>query len=1077
MDILRIVTFSFMAMLALAGCVREEEALDGNQSDPIGGGSPPPPGAPPPPPPPPPPAGSLAITAPAAVMQEATAQMTMVSLGQATATGGDGTYTFSHDAPAAGFPLGAATVTWTVIDGAGAQASAPQAITVADTTAPVLMAPPDIQTSSTGTLTQVNVGTATATDMVDQNPGVSNDMPANGFPLGTTAVVWTGIDASGNAATATQMITISAPTAGPLTLTAPGPITMEATAPATTITLGAAMVTGGVPPMTITNDAPAVGFPVGATTVNWTVIDAVMTSATGTQLVTVSDTTAPSVTAPADVTADQGVALGLTTVALGTPTFGDLADANPTVSNNAPANGFPAGNTTVVWTAQDATGNSATDNQLVTINAYVPELCSSMVNEFATVIYPLMDSANPLTCNGCHTGATPLPTANGFGFPNDPPLAADFDVFRTIAAIDSAGQSLILVKATGGLAHVGGDRFPGRPNDPNYDTLADFVNRAAVCQPDPPVNQVTIDLGTGYEQLHRVVGSLASRTPSVDEMNMINAANNDQQAIDTVLDGIMDGLMNEATFYTRIQEIYNDLLLTDKDAADRGGVDNNFDLDAFANRDYYEDNFSGNERSDLREAANYGFAKAPVELVKYVIENNRPFTEIVTADYTMVNPYSAVIYNNNAGDPTFPFNSDQNQANHDRDDFRPVNNIQQQDGTPVPAAGVMGTHAFLARYPSTNTNVNRARARYVFDYFLGLDIESLAARDGLDLDNVVGDVPTFEDPQCTVCHDVMDPIAGLFTNRDNAGEYDPNNTFQHTRTTNGVPRMVPAGFSMNAADVLPGAEEDTALRFLGTRIAQDDRFADRTVRTVFKGLTGIEATTAAATAFVNTTKNRFVTANFDFRLLVKDIMSSDYFLARNLAAGENPMTYADIGAGRILSAEELDRKITAVNGGTYQWRGPNSNSGLRGRHYMLYGGIDSDEVIVRPTDPTSMIDGIQERIANQVACQRVADDLYNSGTLFPTADETSLPDGGAGENAIRQNIQFLHRHLLGEDLPLTDIEIANTYQLFIDVRAQGESAIPSQCRGGGPSTDTNGTVIPWMAVVTYLLADYRFVYE
>jgi hypothetical protein len=443
----------------------------------------------------------------------------------------------------------------------------------------------------------------------------------------------------------------------------------------------------------------------------------------------------------------------------------------------------------------------------------------------------------------------------------------------------------------------------------------------------------------------------------------------------------------------------------------------------------------------------------------------------------MVNPYSAVIYNNNAGDPNFPFDSDQNQANHDRDDFRPATNIRQTDNTLVPAAGVIGTHAFLARYQSTNTNVNRARARYVFDYFLGLDVESLAARDGLNLDNVIGDVPTFEDPQCTVCHVVMDPIAGLFTNRDNAGEYDPNNPFQHTRTTNGVPRMVPAGYSLLQADQLPAAEEDTALQWLGGRLAQDDRFAERTVRTVFKGLTGIETTAASTTAFVNDTKNRFVAANFNFKLLVKDIVGSDYFMARNLALGEDPDDYADIGAGRLLTPEELDRKITDITGVNYEWRGPNSNSGLLGRHRLLYGGIDSDDVILRTTEPTSLIDGIQERIANQVACQRVADDLYNGGALFPFANQTDVPDGGAGEAAIRQNIQFLHRHILGEDLAPSDSEIANTYQLFVDVRAEGETAIQSQCRGGGGSTDSNGTVIPWMAVVTYLLADYRFLYE
>ncbi len=1056
MHTMRKTTFFLIAIAALAGCVREEEALTDNISDPIG--------------------EQLVVTAPASMQAEATGVMTTVGLGQATATGGDGSYSYSNDAPVNGFPLGAAIVNWTVTDGAGTQDSATQSVTITDTSAPTITPPSDMQVVSTGVMTMVDIGTATVSDLVDTNPAVSNDMPGAGFPIGTTTVVWTATDVSGNAATASQMVTVALSTSGPLTIIPPGPMTLEATATATVVTLGAATVTGGTPPVMINNDAPAGGFPVGSTTVTWTATDAALVSVTGTQTINVNDTTVPVITAPTDVVADQGSELGNTMVSLGTPIFSDIADPAPTISNNAPANGYPVGSTTVVWTALDASGNTATDNQVITINAFVAELCSSMVTEFATVIYPLMNSTNPARCADCHTGPTPLATPNGFAFPNDPPVAADFAVFRTVAAIDSGGQSLILVKARGGATHVGGDRFPDGVNDPDYVVFEGFTNRASVCEEDPPVNPVTIDLGTGYEQLHKVVGSLASRTPSTDEVNAVEAAL-DQQGIDSAIDPIVDGLMAEDAFYTRIQEVYNDLLLTDKDANDRGSVGNNFDLDAFANRDYYEDNFSGNERSDLREDANYGYARATVELVKYVVETDRPFTEILTADYTMINPYSAVIYGNDAGDPNFPFNSDEVRANHDRDDFRPVSNIQHSDGTLVPAAGVIGTHAFLARYPSTNTNVNRQRARYVFDYFLGVDIESLAARDGLDLDNVIGDVPTFEDPQCAVCHDVMDPIAGLFTNRDNGGEYDTSNVFQHTRTTNGIPRMVPAGYTFNVADELPGTEEDTALAWLGNRLAQDDRFADRTVRTVFRGLTRIDVTTPATTAFLNTTKNQFVGSGFNFKLLVKDIVASDYFLARNLSVGEDPNAYADIGAARLITPEELDRKITAVMGGSYVWRGPNSNSGLRGRHYLLYGGIDSDEAISRITEPTSLIDGIQERIANQAACQRVADDLYNGGTLFPFANEADIPDGGAGDSAIRQNILFLHRRMLGEDLAITDAEINNTYQLFIDVRAEGESSIPSQCRGGGGATDTNGTVLPWMAVVTYLLTDYRFVYE
>ena len=1019
----------------------------------------------------------LQITAPADVSAEATGQLTNVSLGDATANGGDGNLTISNDAPANGFPLGTTVVTWTVQDSGGATATATQNVVVSDTTAPTVTAPPAMQVESTGPTTPVNIGTATAVDLVDANPAISNDAPANAFPDGTTVVTWTATDASGNSGTATQMITVSPATPGPLTITPPADITQEATGALTNVSIGNAMTSGGTLPTTVSNDAPANGFPVGLTTVTWTATDSAMMSVTATQRITITDTTAPQLTVPADVTADQGPEQGNTDVSLGAASASDLVDPAPVISNDAPANGFPVGTTTVTWTAQDAAGNSVTATQNVTVNAWVVEQCGTLLPDFQNEIYPILDSSSPQRCVNCHTGNNPLVTPNGFAFPNDPPVAADFDVFRTVARIDSGSESLITVKARGGANHTGGDRFPDGMNDPDFVELAHFVARARHCQDDSGSGgQQKVLIGSGYEQLHRIVSTLGSRTPTTDEQNLV-AAQADQAGTDAALDAIMDGLMNEDAFYVRVGEMYNDLLLTNRDAFDRDAVDNNFDVDAFANRDYFEDNYSGGTRSDLREAANYGFARAPVELILHVIRNDRPFTEILTANYMMANPYSAVILGVDAGDPNFPFTSDGVQANHDVDDFRPVFSVTQENGDGVPLAGVIATHSFLARYPSTNTNVNRKRARFVFDYFLGIDIEGLASRDGLDLENVVGAVPTYEDPQCTVCHDVMDPIAGLFTKRDNDGEYDRGNTYQHTRTTSGVPRMVPAGYTLDPADELPSSEEFQPLIWLAQRLAADDRFADRTVRTVLRGLTGIEATTPATTAFINDTKNRFVASNFDFKALVKDIVLSDYFRARNLDPAESPASYADVGPGRLLTPEELDRRIRAVAGSGYSWRGPNSNSGLGGRHYLLYGGIDSDQVIVRTTTPTSLMDGVQERIANQVACQRVADDLYNSGPLFPVVDENDTPDTGQGETAIRQNIAHLHKYLLGEEFGVNDAEVNATYQLFLDVRALGETSIPSQCRGGGSSSDSNGTVLPWMSVVTYMLSDYRFLYE
>lgn len=105
-------------------------------------------------------------------------------------------------------------------------------------------------------------------------------------------------------------------------------------------------------------------FPVGATTVTYSATDAAGNVGTATQLVTVSDTMVPVITAPAAVTVDstdgQPVA-----AAIGTATATDLFSV--TVTSDAPAT-FPVGATTVTWSATDTNGNTATATQLVTVN-------------------------------------------------------------------------------------------------------------------------------------------------------------------------------------------------------------------------------------------------------------------------------------------------------------------------------------------------------------------------------------------------------------------------------------------------------------------------------------------------------------------------------------------------------------------------------------------------------------------------------------------------------------------------------------------------------------------------------------
>ena len=275
----------------------------------------------------------------------------------------DGDLASSCDASTGIFPIGITTVTCTKTD-AHSNAATPSVftVTVHDTTAPSITAPTSVTVEATGVLTGVTLGTATATDIADPSPTITNNAPAT-FPVGTTTVTWNATDASGNSATATQSVTITDTTAP--SITAPTAVTAEATGVLTGVTLGTATATDIADPSpAITNNAPAT-FPVGTTTVTWNATDASGNSATATQSVTITDTTAPSITAPTAITAE---ATGfLTIVTLGTPTVSDIADPSPVVTNNAPVGGFPVGTTTVTWNATDASGNYATATQSVTI--------------------------------------------------------------------------------------------------------------------------------------------------------------------------------------------------------------------------------------------------------------------------------------------------------------------------------------------------------------------------------------------------------------------------------------------------------------------------------------------------------------------------------------------------------------------------------------------------------------------------------------------------------------------------------------------------------------------------------------
>ena len=122
--------------------------------------------------------------------------------------------------PAISLPLGTTAINLDVAD-EQYNDSDDVLITVVDTTAPVVIAAADITVEGNTTGGYVGaVGSATASDIVDAAPVITSDEPAH-YGLGTTTVTWTATDASGNVATATQLVTVVDTTAPVVTITSP----------------------------------------------------------------------------------------------------------------------------------------------------------------------------------------------------------------------------------------------------------------------------------------------------------------------------------------------------------------------------------------------------------------------------------------------------------------------------------------------------------------------------------------------------------------------------------------------------------------------------------------------------------------------------------------------------------------------------------------------------------------------------------------------------------------------------------------------------------------------------------------
>jgi hypothetical protein len=622
--------------------------------------------------------------------------------------------------------------------------------------------------------------------------------------------------------------------------------------------------------------------------------------------------------------------------------------------------------------------------------------------------------------------------------------------------------------------------------------LVSRLGKVDSCPPPAAPALVAAKLLGPAATLRKAAIELVGRLPTPAETANVVSGGED------ALPGAIDALMKEPAFLDRVREIWNDVLLTDRYLSYNGHALNVLEKKDFpVAGDYYT-----MLTDDVKAKVNFAVAREPLDLIAYIVQNDRPFTQILTADFTVVNDATAAVYNLATPSPDYA----------DYTTFREAKLVSKRDGrdTPWPHAGVLTSPMFLDRFPTTPTNRNRHRARMIYDIFLATDILKIAERPINQQESAKYINPTRDDPTCNQCHRLVDPVAGAFLKFDDysQGDYRPDRSWH--------PEMFAPGF---AGETMEVSDFNQAPQWLATRLAADERFPLAVVYTMYRALTGQEPLDypedpnvdgyagalggwEAQEAALRNISKAFADANFNLKLAVRQILLSPYFRASGTVEGAGAKDAAllgGLGTARLSTPEVLARKIRATTGIPWN-REYDRKDWLLTDYRILYGGIDSDTIEQRLTSPNGVMAAVQDRMANEVACAATAWDFMQPMEQRYLFRNVSVNDTAmTAPDAIKKNIQYLHAELLGEDLAIDDAEVARTYQLFSDTFAEGAQKLKDKtlntglqynCQGrknwitGADvpdamrlKDDKNYVVRSWMAVVTYLLSDYRFLYE
>jgi hypothetical protein len=762
------------------------------------------------------------------------------------------------------------------------------------------------------------------------------------------------------------------------------------------------------------------------------------------------------------------------------------------------------GTYSVTLKVKDAKGDFNRASVMVSVNE--GGTCSIVPAAFSLTVWPAMSTGGS-ACTNCHTSAG-VAAGTALTFVVGGTELQNYNVLRNYARTSS---DTLLSKVIGGLTHSGGAPFVNS-SSAQYKALSDLVpvmKEACTSGVSGPIaGQFWKDVTFSSDQtaLAKAAVLFAGRNPTPAEAAAVmnGGAPVLRQTIRSFMTGpAFERFLDEAGdthFLTRGVTVFgNNMGLNATDLPSAADVINNTNLAA-----------------GVRNRFQTAMMREPIELMKYIVKNDKPWTDAIAGKYTVVNGLQAQYL---AARVTGTFTDPTNAPASDTE-FLPAVLPNGRLAGDREHAGVISTHAWLQRNPTTPTNRNRHRVYIMAKQFLATDVAALAAR---PIDDGGGfKIPTMENPACAACHATIDPIAASWQNWQENNRYLP---FNANGKDHALPNSYRAASYPKDKDgkayyvvgdnwfrdqhapgygttAMPGGVtgNNTALQWLGSQVTADPRFGLGGVSFWFKVVFNREPLTApldqtspsyayqlsAYNAQIEEFKAiaaRFATDRgngaYNVKDLLVDLVTSKWFTAEK-ATGLNAgrmVELADIGSQALLNPASLNRKLLGLTGVAWnQFNNPYAGQALNYGNFD--GGLNRES---RANEYTMVQTMIADRMMSELACTIVMTDFNKPAAtrlLFAGTALTDTPSSTAGAAAIEQTAKHLHKWLLKEDLATSDAEVQRTVNLFKAVWADRatKQARPTNC-SYNDTNDPNYTGRAWAAVTGYLIGDKNFLFE